>query len=84
VKQDLESTANSEIEKEKRGTLAFTDNTKLTQEFSFDDKTIRNIQSTIDQKLQTYVEQSTDFGQTMLRGVVVVAFALCRVGAFKT
>lgn len=70
VKKELEDAASAELDKEKRGTLAVTDNTIVKQDFKVNDTTVKNINSVLEQHLKNYTEENVSFGQTMRYMVV--------------
>ena len=71
VRKEVEDSANNEIDKEKKGSLAFNDSTNLSQRFTVSETTMRNVQNTIQAKLDTYIKQEDEGGQIVKRVTII-------------
>jgi hypothetical protein len=65
IRRDLELALSNEVDKEKKGTLAFTDSTNVNQQSHLNVKSIRNIEQAVETVLKTYVNQEQQWGQTV-------------------
>lgn len=75
VQKSIQDAVNSRTDIEKRDSLAFTDNVNTSQHLKIRDKTITELRSTIQMKLNTYVQAVVSHNQTMYR---ITMYMPCR------
>lgn len=65
VQKELQARVDSAIDKEKNGTAALTDPSKVTQELNISNVTMTNLKTDIQMKLDTYINASAGANQKM-------------------
>lgn len=65
VTSSLKDAVDQQIEKEKRDSLAFTDNTNVSQRLQWTSQTLTAVTATVEMKLNTYINATSSTGQTM-------------------